>query len=258
MDAQSVRELVEYYTNLIIIQYANRPKAQATIQLLSDTLLANGIIWDVMDGYNVDTAVGVQLDIIGKYVGVDRFFNVTDPVDFFSVTDYVEVDPDSEQKYGFTTYPDFEEDQFNGTMNYNSIVTVENKLNDDDYRVLIKLKIVQNYSNHSHKSIDDSIFEFFGNSLLPSSSGDMKIWYFVTNQLTAIIQAAMIKKVIPRPMGVGMGLIEKQPDIPFFGFITYQQVVDDYESILLTGFTDYDDYATKVGSYLSYRRISVE
>ena len=228
MEAQSLRELVSYYVNTLIIQYNNRPKAQATIRAFTDAILANGIIWDVMNGYNVDTAVGKQLDIIGKYVGIDRFFSVTDPVDYFALTDYVEVDPDSEQKYGFTTYPDFDEDQFNGTMNYNSVLTVENKLNDDDFRILIKLKIVQNHSNHSHKSIDDAVFQFFGNDLIPSSEGDMKMWYFVTDNLTDVIKAAQIKEVLPRPMGVGRGVIEKPKDTPFFGYITYKQIQDGH------------------------------
>lgn len=258
MEAQSVKELVDYYVNTIIIQYHNKPKAQATIRLLADTILSQGIIWDVMNGYNVDTAIGKQLDIIGKYVGIDRFFNVTDPVDYFALTDYVEVDPDADQKYGFTTYPDFDEDQFNGTMNYNSVITQENKLNDEDYRILIKLKIVQNHSNHSHKSIDDSVFQFFGNDLIPSSDGDMKMWYFVTDQLTDIIKAAQIKEVLPRPMGVGMGVIEKPKDVPFFGYTTYKQIQDGYISPIVTGYTTFDEYATKVGSYLSYRNITVE
>lgn len=257
-DPNTVRELVEYTCNLLIIQYNNRPKAQATIKAFTDAILANGIIWDVMNGYNVDTAVGKQLDIIGKYVGIDRFFNVTDPVDYFALTDYVEVDPDSDQKYGFTTYADFEEDQFNGTMNYNSVLTVENKLNDDDFRILIKLKIVQNHSNHSHKSIDDSIFSFFGGSLIPSSQGDMKMWYFVTDQLTDRIRAAQIKGVLPRPMGVGMGVIEKKEGIPFFGFTTYAQIESGYSSPIITGFTSYDEYDTKEGSFLSYNNITVE
>lgn len=258
MEAQSLRELVSYYVNTLIIQYNNRPKAQATIRAFTEAILANGIIWDVMNGYNVDTAVGKQLDIIGKYVGIDRFFNVTDPVDYFALTDYVEVDPDSEQKYGFTTYPDFDDDQFNGTMNYNSVLTVENKLNDDDFRILIKLKIVQNHSNHSHKSIDDSIFSFFGDAIIPSSQGDMKMWYFVTDQLTDRIRAAQIKGVLARPMGVGMGVIEKPEGIPFFGFTTYQQIQSGHNSPLVTGFTNYSEYATKEGSFLSYRSVTVE
>lgn len=258
MDGKSLKELVDYACNLLIIQYNGKPKAQATIRAFTEAILANGIIWDVMNGYNVDTAVGKQLDIIGKYVGIDRFFNVTDPVDYFALTDYVEVDPDSEQKYGFTTYPDFDEDQFNGTMNYNSVLTVENKLNDDDFRILIKLKIVQNHSNHSHKSIDDSVFQFFGNDLIPSSEGDMKMWYFVTDNLTDVIKAAQIKEVLPRPMGVGMGVIEKPKDTPFFGYITYKQIQDGHISPIVTGYTSYDEYATKKGSYLSYRNITVE
>lgn len=253
MDAGTVKDLIDYYVNTLIIQYNNKPKAKATIEALSNALLANGIIWDVMNGYNVDTAVGVQLDIIGKYVGIDRFFNVSDPIDFFALTDYNEIDPDSEQKYGFTDYANFEEDQFNGTMNYNSIVTVNNRLNDDDFRILIKLRIIQNHSNHSHKSIDDSIFQFFGTDIVPTSEGGMKMWYFVTDQLTDLIKAAQAKEVLPVPMGVGMGIIEIPNGSPFFSYATYSQIQSNNPSLIGTGFTTYDEYATKEGSFLSYR-----
>lgn len=253
MDAVKLKELVDYTVNQLIIQYNNKPKAQATIRLLAETLLANGIIWDVMNGYNVDTAVGKQLDIIGKYVGIDRFFNVTDPVDYFALTDYVEVDPDSEQKYGFTDYANFDEDQFNGTMNYNSVLSIKNRLNDDDFRVLIKLKIIQNHSNHSHKSINDSIFQFFGLDIIPYSDDGMKMTYFVISGFTDIIRAAMIKEVLPRPMGVGIGFVEMPPSRTFFAYMTYGQIQQGLSSPIVTGFTTYGDYATKEGSFLSYR-----
>lgn len=250
-----VTDLVEFYRNLLIIQYNRRPKASATMKLLAETMLANGIYFDVLNGYSVETAVGVQLDVIGKYVGIDRFFNVTDPRDYFALTDYEEVDPDSDFKYGFTTYPDFEDFQFNGTMNYNSVITVENMLNDEDYRQLIKLKIVQNNSNHSHKSIDDAMFRFFGTDVRPSSNGGMKMWYFLSENATDIVRAALEKGVLPRPMGVGLGLIENVTGV-FFGVISYEEILSGNVNENITGFSTYDDYDTKEGSTLTYRQMS--
>lgn len=253
-DITTVRELVNYYISLLIIQYQNKQRAKATIELFVSEILASGIIFDVRDAYNINTAVGAQLDIIGKYVGIDRFFNVSNPVDYFALTDYIEIDPDSDEKYGFTTYADFDEYQFNGTMNYSSIFTVANKLNDDDYRTLIKLKIIQNYSNHSHKSIDESIHSFFGSMIVPYSDGNMNMYYFVTENQTSLIKAAIIKEVLPRPLGVGIGYIIIIPnDEDFFGYTSYSDIENGIYSELVTGFTSYGDYDTKEGTFLSYR-----
>lgn len=245
---------IEYYRNLLIIQYNSKPKASATIRLLASSALANGVFWDVLEGYNIETAVGKQLDILGKYVGIDRFFNVTDPRDYFSFADYDEVDPDSDFKYGFTTYPDFEEFQYNGTMNYNSVISIENRLNDEDYRTLIKLKIIQNNSNHSHKSIDDGIFRFFGDEVRPSSNGGMKMNYFVSQNAADIVRAAIEKEVLPRPMGVGLGIVEYESGI-FFGLTGYGYLAAGVGNKNITGFSSYDDYDTKVGETLSYRNM---
>ena len=79
-----VQNLIDYYTNLLIIQYNSKEKARATIELFSRVLLADGIFFDVLNAYNLDTAVGHQLDVIGKYVGVDRYYDALDLFDFFA------------------------------------------------------------------------------------------------------------------------------------------------------------------------------
>jgi hypothetical protein len=68
----TTNEIINYYANLLIVQYANKPKAYATIQTLVGPVIMDQLPTQVQDAYGVDTAVGVQLDILGKYVGVTR------------------------------------------------------------------------------------------------------------------------------------------------------------------------------------------
>lgn len=251
-----ITELVEYYKNLLIIQYNNKPKAQATIEAVSSMLLSNGILFDIRDGFNIDTAVGVQLDIIGKYVGLDRFYTmVQDPIDYFAFTDYSEIDPDLKEKYGLTTYAKFEEFQYNGTLNYNSVLTQDNKLNDDDFRRIIKLKIIQNNSNHSHKSIDHAVWSVLGDSVIPSSDGNMHMFYFLGSGEKSIIEAALAKGVLPRPMGVGISLINLDSE-SLFGFTSYTNISSSISNTITTGFTDYSNYNSEDDGMLSYHAIS--
>lgn len=65
-------ELKEYYASLLILQYLQKPKAQATIEALVDGPIMDQLPLDVQDAFSIDTSIGVQLDILGKYVGVLR------------------------------------------------------------------------------------------------------------------------------------------------------------------------------------------
>ena len=75
-------------------------------------------------------------------------------------------------------------------------------LSDDDYRIILKLKAIANTSDLSHKSLDDSLYSFFGNTIRMDSDGNMEMTYFVPKNKTPVILAAIQKEVLPRPMGV--------------------------------------------------------
>lgn len=65
-------EIVRYYSNLLILQYREKPNARATVELCVDPIVMNQVKLAVQDAYNVDTAEGVQLDVLGKYAGLSR------------------------------------------------------------------------------------------------------------------------------------------------------------------------------------------
>lgn len=71
------QELKEYYSGLLIAQYKEKPKAKATIEALAGPIVMNQMPLAVQDAFQVDSAIGVQLDVIGKYVGASR--TVTGP-----------------------------------------------------------------------------------------------------------------------------------------------------------------------------------
>ena len=192
----------EYYSNLLILQYHNKPKAKATIEAVVN-LLPYELIQEVIGGFDIETAVGKQLDILGEYIGVDRY--------------YLE---DNEVKV----------------------------LDDEDYRIILKLKAICNTSNLSHKSLDDSLYDFFSNSVRMDSVGNMEMTYFVPKDKTPVILAAIQKEVLPRPMGVRCSYVIEY-DKKFFGFCTYA----DQTSVYKTGFRTYND-PTKTGEMLTYSK----
>jgi len=66
-------QLINYYANLLILQYIGLPNAYATIQTLVTPVIMNQLPLAVQSAFNLNTAVGNQLDTIGKYVGVTRY-----------------------------------------------------------------------------------------------------------------------------------------------------------------------------------------
>ncbi len=70
----TTQEIIDYYSNLLIIQYKGKPKAKAHIELLADAGIIDQLPIAVQNAYNVETATGVQLNVIGQYVGVVRSY----------------------------------------------------------------------------------------------------------------------------------------------------------------------------------------
>lgn len=71
----TTNEIIDYYANLLILQYAKAPRAYATIQALVKPVIMDQLPVAVQNAFGVDTAVGKQLDVIGKYMGVTRYGN---------------------------------------------------------------------------------------------------------------------------------------------------------------------------------------
>lgn len=69
----TVEELKTYYSNLLIAQYRDKPNAYATIKALVGMAIMDALPVNLQDAFDLDTAVGAQLDILGKYQGIDRF-----------------------------------------------------------------------------------------------------------------------------------------------------------------------------------------
>ena len=244
-----VTDLINYYQNLLIIQYHDQPKAQATIDLLVGTALASGILQDIQEGFNIDTAVGAQLDILGKYVDLTRSFQGQNLTGYFTFTNYS--DPSTPPgKIGFTDYTQgfTKVGQF---LIYSDYLSDTLLLDDTDYRLLIKLRIFQNNLNHSHEAIDSVMWNFFGDTVVPDSVGNMQMYYFVQTPIPAVITVALQKDLLPRPMAVQLALITQTK--PFFGFCNYSGY-----SPAIVGFTSYTTPAIPVGETLTYSDVIFE
>ena len=72
MAVLSLPDLCQRYVDLLASQY-QQPKAQRQIALWAKQFLADNFIQSVQAAYPLGTSVGVQLDVLGKYIGVSRY-----------------------------------------------------------------------------------------------------------------------------------------------------------------------------------------
>lgn len=167
-------ELIEYYRNLLIIQYSVLEKAPAHIRALIDVIMFFDLMIEVRDAYDIDTAVGVQQDILGKYLGIDRNIPVSPFV-----------------------------------------------LSDTDYRFYQRLKIIQNNSNHSTKSIVELVFQIFGTDLLFFDRYNMSIAYIFPVAVEALVITAKDLGLLPKPAAVGLSVSFTVDITNIFGYKKY-------------------------------------
>lgn len=193
-----------YLANLLIIQYHDKPKAAATIKTIG-SLFPVDLLFQVRDAFDINTATGVCLDVLGKYVGVKRWY-------------------------------------------YNS-EGEQIRLNDEEYRILIKFKAISNTSNASHYEIDQALYDFFGTRVRATSDGNMQMTIFIPSIAERVIEAAIQQHALPTPMGVEANKIVVQ-DKRFFGLVNYKNQYAVYK----TGFKDYNN-PDKEGEVLNYEKV---
>jgi len=200
-DKQDVNRLLDYYANLLIIQYNCKPKATQTIKSLLQVLLAENVYNDILNGYDINTAVGKQLDILGQYIGSDRFFAGFEFTGTFFGFD------DAFNQGTTSTITGFD-DAFAATpkdgvyLDAFDFAGSDVSLSDTNYRTLLRLKILQNHINHSTGSIEQSLNDTFGNDIFMTDNLDMTMTYFVKDIPRNLANALLDKRALPKPTGV--------------------------------------------------------
>lgn len=197
----TIRELADYYVARLASQYRLQTKAPAHVGLFAKQMLADALAMEISPAFNIDTAAGEQLDIIGKYVGVDRDVQVADTRPYFGfVTADYPTEPQNPN--GFVIAASL-------TINANGVwyeteFTNQSvsQLSDYQYRQLIKIKIATNSSDNTMASLQALIATFFDGQLQVRDNKDMTMAYFYG--LAIQLPLSVLQTYLPRPMGVGI------------------------------------------------------
>lgn len=251
----TTNEIKEYYKQLLIIQYTDKSRAKATIGTIYDTIIPKNsktgeqLLIDIQNAFGLDNAVGVQLDIVGYYIGINRLYKGQN-IDSLNLMGFSDYGGYSTAIYGFNTYSSFNNDTSNGILTYNELISVTNKLNDNDFRFLLKLKAAQNNCDHSGYAIDEILYTFFKTDLFYIDNKNMTMTYFVSDKYIKLLPVMKQKNLLLRPMGVGIESVIKSNI--YFGFSNYSNSTN---SSYVTGFSTYSNYDIIEGKELTYKDI---
>lgn len=179
---------IEYYLSLVTSQYSNSTnfktwllKAISTVN--DNTITANQMI----AAFDVDTAIGAQLDIIGELVGRKRMVNF-EPLDGSSFV-----------------------------------------LDDTNYRVLIKAKIVQNQWKGTIAELTSTWKILFPDGdIIITDNQDMSMNVVISGNLTFLTRDLIRNGyIVPKPQGVKINYYFGETQ--FFGYDIENQYIAGYD-----------------------------
>ncbi len=197
---------INQYLGLIIAQYCDQPKFVATVTELAQwSVDLQNIMATMPARYDVDVAVGVQLDAVGLWVGASR--NVLVPIEGA----YFELDSAT---LGL--------DQ--GSMAPDEVPQGIVSLPDEQYRTLIRARIAANNWDGSIPDayqVWDAAFAGTGFGILIQDLENMHMIYALTGPVPDPVTLALFNTgaLALRPAGVkiDMFITPVEPDVPLFG-----------------------------------------
>lgn len=180
-------ELITYYANLLIIQYQGQSQNFDFVKALIKGVIMDQLPVAVQEAFDIDTAVGVQLDVIAKYVGVQR------------------------SGFGVDHFITLSDDDLRILIR---LGIVRNNLGSS-------LADIQNYLALYFNTGPEVIVVTDSTNMHLTYSVDSAT---IGQDL---IQMVIAQDLLPRPMGVGVSVVYSPFDRHFFGFRTYDADAPD-------------------------------
>lgn len=187
------------YTDLITSAHNDKPRFVATVELTTSAA-AQGqeFLQSLPAVFDLDTAVGVQLDAVGEWIGRTRYLNI--PLENY----YFEWD-NADAGWGAGIWrQDFD------------IEAKVAALDDSTYRKVLMVKIISNSWDGTLESLYDALAEVFDGryamAIIDNQDMSMAI-YLAGQKLTALDRALLIGGYLTlKPVGVRIAEISIAPD----------------------------------------------
>jgi hypothetical protein len=197
-------EITLYYINLLIMQYVTKERARNTVGVFVRELVNGSLISQVRDGFDLDTAIGVQLDKVAAYRGLVRtVYGIDLTREYFSVAFYDDSTPFDGVGFAF-----YDEDAPGYSFFYSDTNRPVYSMTDSELRRIVKLVAKTQSRFLSVKEIDEILWAEFGDNLYLVDNENMTIEYVHdptdTDNLFKIAEGV---GALPKPAGVSMTVV---------------------------------------------------
>lgn len=196
------------YLDLITSEHNDKPKFMAMVETLVKPLTDDmAVVWSLIEKYDLDTAVGEQLDVVGRWVGASRTLNAPLEGVYFTL---------DQAGLGF------DEGTWKGPFDPDSYLI---ELPDDAFRLLIRAKIKNNsWDGNIPQAYEDwdELFAGTDYGILIQDLGNMHMLFALTGPTPDAVTLALFKsgQLNIKPAGVHIDayMTPSEPDTPYFGF----------------------------------------
>ena len=181
------------YSDLLIWQYQGKPKALATIKMIEDEFAQSFIdLYRIQDVLSIETATGDQLDLVGKHVGQSRIVNGYTLRQFFGFKN-------AKNALGFSK----ELDGGGQWYRLRDPLADSVRLSDDDYRFLIKCRVIKNYQLGTVPNIIEACQFVFGDGCKVADNLNMTVSVKVPKKKLTQFSTFAVRNldIIPRQAG---------------------------------------------------------
>ena len=197
------------YLGLVTMWHSTRPKFMNTLATLVQPLVdAQDMLAKLTADFDIDTAVGVQLDVVGQWVGRTRYVHVPLTGVYFSFDL-------PEQRVGF--------DQGVWFGPYDTTEGVK-ALDDDTYRMVLKLQAIANHWDGTIPSLADELDRVFPGIVIVDKgdvpTGLMTMEVLIPSNMVTTLLLSVLEQDFPiKPSGVRVFFTETTVlTTPIFAF----------------------------------------
>lgn len=206
------------YTTLITSEHKDKPKYKAMVSCVSGAFSdCSSSVSQIPSLFDLDAAIGDQLDVIGLWVGVSRKVSIPFAV-YFSFD---------------TVNLGFDQGSIKGPFDPSDGLT---SLDDETYRRLIRAKIGANSWDGSLPSLNailNQVFAGSGSSVFAVDNQNMTMDIYVAGNRPSAVMVSLLKNgYLPiKPSGVHINgyTISSVSGTPMFGFDVSNQYIAGFD-----------------------------
>ena len=210
---------VDDYMALITAYHRGKPKFAAMIRAIVEPFVAiQDFIAHLPIDFDLDVAIGVQLDVVGEWVGRSRFIETPIPNVYFALDDPLR---------GFNL------GVWKGPQD-NDVGIV--RLNDETYRTLLRAKIAANNWDGTLGTAKEALSIVFpaGDTLLfVIDNQDMSMTFGMAGRIPSILFISLLSRgYVPlKPEGVrAIYAVTSVDDAPLFGFDVQNEFISGFDT----------------------------